>query len=125
MVRTHFFPCRLPKAQANSLNQESGRIYTATMVEHFRIYRQTGHWLSGGAGERINDSLSTTFLHAHSRDAAQQGFYKACKTARACRKIGLVANYPPSWQDLPHDDLEEYGRAQTGECPVACAGAWT
>jgi putative transposase len=64
------------------------------MVEHFRIYRQTGHWLSGGAGERINDSLSTTFLHAHSRDAAQQGFYKACKTARACRRIGLAANYP-------------------------------
>jgi len=33
-------------------------------------------------------------LHAHSIDAAQQGFPKACKTARSCRKIGLNNRYP-------------------------------
>lgn len=31
-------------------------------------------------------------LHAHSVDAAQEGFYKACKTARAIRDIG--GHYP-------------------------------
>jgi IS605 OrfB family transposase len=29
-----------------------------------------------------------------SRDAAQQGFYKACKTAKACRELGLDTHYP-------------------------------
>jgi hypothetical protein len=94
MIRTHIFPCKLPKEQADSLNRESGRIYTATLVEHYRVYRRTGHWLSGGAGERINDSRSGTFLHAHSRDAAQQGFYKACQAAAASRKAGQEVRYP-------------------------------
>ena len=46
------------------------------------------HWLSPGAGERIEDSTGLTLLHAHSRDAAQQAFYKACKTARTRREQG-------------------------------------
>ena len=37
-----------------------------------------------------------TTLHAHSRDAAQQGFYKACKTARACGQVGLDISTPTS-----------------------------
>ena len=94
MVRTHIFPCKLPKDQADSLNRESGRIYTETLVEHYRVYRHTGHWLSSGAGEKINDSRSSTFLTAHSRDAAQQGFYKACQSAAAIRKAGLEVRYP-------------------------------
>jgi putative transposase len=69
--------------QADGLNAESGRIYSQTLVWHYRIYRRKGHWLSKGAAERLGDSLSETFLHAHSRDAAQQAFYQACKTARA------------------------------------------
>ena len=36
----------------------------------------------------------STTLHAHSRDAAQEGFYKACKTAKACKQVGLEARYP-------------------------------
>jgi putative transposase len=52
------------------------------------VYRKKGHWLSQGAGERIEDSTGLTLLHAHSRDAAQQGFYKACKTARTLREQG-------------------------------------
>src|SRR5215469_4275159 len=46
-------------------------------------------------GERSYDLHGgPTTLHAHSRDAAELGFYKACKTARACRKLGLEVTYP-------------------------------
>ena len=83
MIRTHILKCQLNRAQADGLNAESGRIYSQTLIWHYRIYRRTGHWLSQGAAERLGDSLSDTFLHAHSRDAAQQAFYHACKTARA------------------------------------------
>jgi putative transposase len=84
MIRTHFLKCQLDKAQADSLNQESGRIYSQTLVWHYRIYRRTGHWLSSKAGGRLNDSLGgSTTLHAHSRDAAQQAFYRACRAAKA------------------------------------------
>ena len=95
MLRTVIFNCSLPKPEADVLNQESGRVYTDTLVWHYRVYRRTGHWLSPGAEERLNDYLTgITILHAHSRDAAQQGFPKACKTARACRKSGLEVRYP-------------------------------
>jgi len=93
MIRTVIFPCALPKPDADALNQESGRIYTRTLVEHYRVYRHTGHWLSVNADCRIEDALGgPTTLHAHSRDAAQQAFYKACKTAKANRDDG--APYP-------------------------------
>ena len=95
MIRTHIFPCSLARTAADALNRESGRIYTAVMVRHYRVYRKKGQWLSPGAGERIEDSTGPTLLHAHSRDAAQQGFYKACKTARTLRKQGdLDVRYP-------------------------------
>ena len=95
MIRTHVFPCSLPKDVADSLNRESGRIYTRVLVEHYRILRHSDHWLSPGSGEKLNDYLSGTILHAHSRDAAQQGFYKACKTSKAQRAAGRgPARYP-------------------------------
>jgi len=95
VLRTVIFPCKLPKDQADALNLESGRIYTHTLVTHYRVYRRTGHWLSPKAAERLGDALTgRTTLHAHSRDAAQQGFYKACTTARACRQAGLEVKYP-------------------------------
>jgi putative transposase len=95
MIRTHVFPCRLPKDTADRLNRESGRIYTGVLVEHYRILRHLGHWLSPGSGEKLSDYLSTTFLHAHSRDAAQQGFYQACKTAHVQKSAGMgQAHYP-------------------------------
>jgi len=83
MIRTHILKCHLNRAQADALNQESGRIYSQTLVWHYRIYRRGGRWLSSNAAERLGDFLSDTFLHCHSRDAAQQAFYRACKTARA------------------------------------------
>ncbi len=33
-------------------------------------------------------------MHAHSIDAAQQGFYKACKTAKALKRTDPSAKYP-------------------------------
>lgn len=94
MIRTHILPCALPREEADALNRESGRIYTDVLVWHYRIYRRTGHWLSPGADERLNDFFGPSTLHAHSRDAAQQGFPKACKTARASRALGLDVRYP-------------------------------
>ena len=92
MMRTHILPCALPRAEADALNRESGRIYSDTLVVQYRVYRRKGVWLSRGASEKLNDSRSPTFLHAHSRDAAQQGFHLACQTAKANRRQG--AKYP-------------------------------
>jgi len=90
MIRTHIFRCSLPKQEADDLNRESGRLYTNTLVLHYRIYRKRGHWLSMYGGKRVEDAVGgPTTLHAHSRDAAQEGFYKACKTATALKKMGV------------------------------------
>lgn len=95
MLRTVQFACTLPKHEADALNAESGRIYTDMLVQHYRRYRKQDVWLSQKSGERMEDALGgPTSLHAHSRDAAQQGFYKACKTAKACRELGLDVHYP-------------------------------
>lgn len=98
MITTIYFRCDLPKTTTDALNRESGRIYTQVLVEHYRIYRKKGVWLSPGADEKLNDYYNAeqpSFLHAHSIDAAQQGFGKACKTAREARKAGIEdANYP-------------------------------
>lgn len=95
MLRTVQFACTLPKVEADALNAESGRIYTNMLVQHYRRYRKQDVWLSQSSGERMEDALGgPTSLHAHSRDAAQQGFYKACKTAKACRVAGLDVHYP-------------------------------
>jgi putative transposase len=95
MMRTVQFACTLPKAEADALNQESGRVYSNMLTRHYRLYRKQGVWLAPRTGERLEDALGgPTTLHAHSRDAAQQGFYKACKTARACRQAGQDTKYP-------------------------------
>jgi putative transposase len=94
MIRTHTLPCILPKAEADALNRESGRVYTETLVRHWRVLRHNNIWLRPGAAEKLGDYFSETSLHAHSRDAAQQGFYQACQTAKACQKAGLNTRYP-------------------------------
>jgi putative transposase len=94
MIRTESIPCTLPKAEADALNRESGRLYTQTLVWHWRIQNRKAIWLRPGAAERLGDALSATTLHAHSRDVAQQGFYQACKTAKACQEAGLNTRYP-------------------------------
>jgi putative transposase len=55
----------------------------------------TGHWLSEYAAHRLEDYLGgPTILHAHSRDAAQAGFYDACKVATSQRRMGLDMRFP-------------------------------
>jgi putative transposase len=96
-LRTIYFASDLPRCVADALNHESGRIYTGVLVEQYRIYRKKGLWLSGGAQERYNDFLNADtprLLHAHSIDAAQQGFPKAVKTAQAVQKLDPEARYP-------------------------------
>jgi len=95
MITTQIFHCQLSKSTADALNRESGRIYTATLVEHYRVFRHTGHWVSPRGDQRLSDCVpGRTILHAHSRDAAQEAFAKACKTAKSCKKIGLNSHYP-------------------------------
>jgi putative transposase len=97
MIRTVLLDCHLSNDEANALNRESGRIYTRVLVNHYRIYRKHGIWLSSAAAEKLDDFYSradTPLLHAHSKDAAQQGFYLAAKATQAARKTGLQRHFP-------------------------------
>lgn len=90
MILTQSFRATQPKDLLDSLNRESGRVYSQMVVTHWRIYRKKGIWLSPSAATRLNDyQTGATTLHAHSRDAAQQGFFKACKTTRSLRWAGF------------------------------------
>jgi putative transposase len=96
MIRVRTFACALNRAEADALNRESGRHYTNTLVWHYRFYRRSGHWLSPYDAQRVEDALGgPTILHAHSRDAAQNGFYEAVKVAREQKKQGIEdVHYP-------------------------------
>jgi putative transposase len=95
VIRTHAIPCKLPRDIADLLNRASGAIYTGVLVAHWRVRRRKDHWLSQTSGTRWSDWRGTAAMHAHSIDAAQQGFYKACVTTRALRKAGFPeANFP-------------------------------
>jgi putative transposase len=99
MLRTAQFACSLPNADADALNAESGRLYPDMVACHYRIYRRKGVWLRPEQGERWQDAHGgATILHAHYRDAAQQGCSTFCTTARACKAagkaVGLDVQYP-------------------------------
>jgi putative transposase len=96
MIRTYTIPCQLPREQANAFNRASGAIYTGVLVTHWRVVRKKARWLSERAGTRLSDSRRAgTALHAHTIDAAQQGFYKACAVTRALRTSGFPqAKFP-------------------------------
>ena len=95
MIRTHTIPCALPPDQARDLNRESGRVYTETLVHHYRTYRHLGLWLHPLKHDRVLKFFcGETFLHSHSYQAAQQDFYEACKTAKALKKSLTQARYP-------------------------------
>lgn len=99
MIRTHVLPCRLPRLVADGLNLASGAIYTQVLVTHWRVVRHQRHWLSEKSGTRWSDrTLPVKPLHAHSIDAAQQGFYTACRTTRALRKVGMADAKFPHWR---------------------------
>jgi hypothetical protein len=115
MMRVQIFPCSLAKADADALNRESGRVYTNMLVWHYRIYRRTGHWLSEHAAKRLEDYLgSATILHAHSRDAAQEGFYNACKVAKSQRADGDGQALSTPAPLLPYNHLEEHRKPCAG-----------
>lgn len=97
MIRTHILPCHLDKATADSLNLASGRIYSGIVSRHWRLLKQKDLWLSEKTMRTLSDlrvSQKNYPMHAHSIDAAQEGFPKACKTTRALRKAGIDANFP-------------------------------
>jgi putative transposase len=94
MIRTYILPCRLKRTVADAFNLASGAIYTGVLVAHWRIVRKKGVWLSEKAGTRLSDQIVKAALHAHTIDAAQQGFYTACRTARALKKLNPKAKYP-------------------------------
>lgn len=123
MIRVQTFPCTLAKAEADALNQESGRIYTNTLVWHYRIFRRTGHWLSEYTAKRLEDYLGgSTILHAHSRDAAQEGFYDACKVTTGQRKIGRDMRYPHRRKVYRTTTWKNTGiRLREGALLLACA----
>jgi len=98
MIRTVYFQCDMPRSLADALNRESGCIYSRVLVEHYRIYRKHGVWLKAGQAEKLDDAYhgaEKRLLHAHSADAAAQGFYRACQTARTNKQQGGAgARYP-------------------------------
>ena len=94
MIRTHILPCQLKRQTADALNLASGQIYSGVLVAHWRVVRKKHIWLSETSGTRLSNSVVKAPLHAHSIDAAQQGFYKACKTAKALKKIDPTTRYP-------------------------------
>jgi len=95
VILTQSFRARQPRSILDELNKESGRVYTLTMVEHWRVKRRKDVWLSQYDAMRLNDALSvSTILHAHSRDAAQEAFYKACKTTKELKRGGVDSKYP-------------------------------
>ena len=97
MIRTEIVRCKLNRETCDSLNLASGRIYSGIVSRHWRLLKQKGLWLKEKSLTRLSDlrlSAKNLPMHAHSIDAAQQGFFKACKTTRALRKVGIEANFP-------------------------------
>lgn len=104
MIRTAIIPCKLNRATCDALNLASGRIYSGIVSRHWRLLKQKGLWLSEKSLTRLSDMRLLRQaqqpgrdlpMHAHSIDAAQQGFFKACVTTRAIRKAGdPTAHFP-------------------------------
>jgi len=109
MLRTVTTRCELNIEDASALNHESGVIYSQVMVTHWRAFRHSDHWIFDASAQKLNDwnnrpggkffdmkgSTAAKLLHSHSIDAAQQGFPKACKTAKTNKAQGLPGvRYP-------------------------------
>lgn len=98
MIRTYIIPCKLNKETCDTLNLNSGRIYSGIVSRHWRLLKQKGLWLSEKSLTKLSDMRLADKdlpMHAHTIDAAQQGFFKACKTTRALRKAGFPeAHFP-------------------------------
>ena len=99
MIRTEIIRCKLKKDLADALNLNSGRVYNGIVSRHWKLLRQKSLWLSEKSLTKLSDMRlagKKLPLHAHSIDAAQQGFFDACRTTRALRKKALTTD-----NDLP------------------------
>ena len=98
MIRTHILPCKLNYEKADAFNRESGHIYSNIVEKHWDRFRRKNLWLSPSKLTKLSDMRvrsKKSLLHAHSIDAAQQGFFEACKTTHALRKAGFTeAKFP-------------------------------
>lgn len=97
MYRARIIACPFDKSICDNLNRESGRLYTEVMVNHYRIWRRSNHWLSVFGADKLNDFYNKStpkLLHSQSVNIVQQGFYKAINTAKAIKKINPKARYP-------------------------------
>ena len=128
MITTQTLPYRGSKALADELNKESARHYNATLSNHWRTFRKKGVWLSEKSAYRWEDYQSGgTILHAHSRDAAQQAFYRSCKTARTLKRNGnSEARYPKYRRGFRTTIWKNTGIRQQRQHPAAGSrvGAW-
>ena len=127
MITTQTLPYRGSKALADELNKESARHYNATLSNHWRTFRKKGVWLSEKSAYRWEDYQSDgTILHAHSRDAAQQAFYRSCKTARTLKRNGnTAARYPKYRRGFRTTIWKNTGIRKSGSTLLlARAGAW-
>ena len=108
MIRVHIFACTLPDDQTRTLNQESGRIYTATLVHHYRVYRQAGKvWLSPLKHDRVLKAFcGETFLHAHSCTA---GLLRSVHNGQSPQTEQSPGPLSLQAQVLPYHHLEEHG----------------
>lgn len=98
MIRTSIIPCKLNREHADALNLASGRIYSGIVSRHWRLLAQKNLWLSEKSLTKLSDmrlANKNIPMHAHTIDAAQQGFFKACQTTRGLRKAGVTdARFP-------------------------------
>ncbi len=96
MILTWMVPATQDREILDALNRASGEIYSRVLVHHWRFYRKQGIWLKKFTAMQVDDRLSEgqSILHSHSIDAAQEGFYKAVKTARELRKVNDKARFP-------------------------------
>jgi len=98
MIRTHILLCKLDRKVADAFNTESGHIYSNIVEKHWDRVHKKGLWLSTGKLSKLSDMRvrsKPSLLHAHSIDAAQEGFFEACNVTRALRKAGFTeAKYP-------------------------------
>jgi hypothetical protein len=90
------FACSLPKADADALNQESGRIYSDMLVSHSRLYRKQGVWLAPnneGRWEDLHGGLTT--LQEHRRDALAAGLLQGMQDSEGVPGRGPGRKVPP------------------------------
>ena len=124
MVRTHVIACKLPRARADALNLESGRVYTGVLVVHWRTVRKKNLWLSEGSAKCWSDT-------AHQRQDARPynrrragGFLQGVRDNQGVAQGWVHRGQVPALdQEVPHDDLEAHGdQAARRVLELSCGG---